>query len=158
MNRTNISDPFYSDIQGGWTTNNQTGLAIGENYLNSLFGRLTYDLNKKYFLSGNLRRDEFSAFAPGHKAGTFWGASAGWEVSKENFWGSLSDVINDFKVRGSYGTVGNIGGIDNFAAYSLNGSGLYNGSATFTFAQAGNTDLIWETSKKMDLGFQFGLV
>jgi TonB-linked SusC/RagA family outer membrane protein len=157
LNRQNISDPYYTNIQGGWTTNNATGLAIGENYLNSLFGRLNYDFSKKYFLSGNVRRDEYSAFAPGHKAGTFWGASAGWDIARENFWGSLSDVISDFKIRGSYGTVGNIGGIDNFASYSLYGSGLYNGAPTFTFSQAGNANLKWETSKKTDVGFSFGL-
>lgn len=152
VNRQSISDPAYQVIQAGWTINNTSGLALGENYLLSLFGRLNYDYNKKYFLSANIRKDEYSAFAS--KKETFYGVSTGWEVSRENFW--KSKVINTLKLRASYGKVGNTGGIGDFPTFSTYGSGLYGGNATLIFNQAGNPNLQWETSKKTDVGLIMG--
>ena len=57
LNRQTVTDPYFTNIQGNWTTPNTSGLGIGENFLYSEFGRLTYDFDKKYFLSGNVRRD-----------------------------------------------------------------------------------------------------
>jgi TonB-linked SusC/RagA family outer membrane protein len=157
LNRQTLSDPVYTVIQAGWVTPNTAGLAYGENYLKSYFGRLNYDFNKKYFLAANLRQDEYSAVAA--KKHIFWGASAGWEIAKENFWQSagLDKIFSGFKVRGSYGTVGNVNGIGDYAIFSTYGSGLYGGLPTLIFSQAGNDKLKWETSKKTDVGISFGL-
>jgi TonB-linked SusC/RagA family outer membrane protein len=157
LNRQQISDPAYTIIQAGWGINNPSGTAFGENYFLSVFGRLNYDFNKKYFITGNIRQDEYSAFAS--KKSVFWGAAAGWEVAKENFWQSagLDKTFSSFKIRGSYGKVGNTAGIGDYAIYSTYGSGLYGGLPTLVFSQAGNNQLRWETSKKTDVGFSFGL-
>ncbi|MBK8921726.1 MAG: TonB-dependent receptor [Saprospirales bacterium] len=156
--RTVIADPFFTTYQGNFTTNNPSGNFQGENYLLSYFGRLNYEFNKRYYLTFNVRQDEYSAFASGEKKGTFWGASAGWTVSEEAFWqNNLGSVINFFKIRGSYGTVGNNNGIGDFASQSLYGSGLYAAVPTIVYTQAGNPLLSWETSKKTDVGIVFGL-
>jgi TonB-linked SusC/RagA family outer membrane protein len=157
LNRTQISDPVYTVIQAGWGINNPsaTGGNFGENYLNSYFGRLNYDFKKKYFISGNLRQDEYSAL-PFQKE-TFWGVSVGWDINNEKFWGKMKNVFSSFKVRSSYGKVGNTGGIGDYASYSTYGSGLYGGLPTLIFNQAGNNKLNWETSKKFDAGLNFGL-
>jgi TonB-linked SusC/RagA family outer membrane protein len=157
INRTAVSDPVYTVIQAGWGLNNSTGSAYGENYLSSEFGRLTYDYKKKYLLSANLRQDAYSAFAS--KKQIFWGASVGWEIAKENFWqnSSLGKIFTTFKLRGSYGKVGNNSGIGDYATFSTYGSGLYGGLPTLIFNQAGNPNLQWETSKKLDVGASFGL-
>lgn len=157
IDRTILSDPAYTVVQAGFTTSNSTGQSLGENYLLSYFGRLNYNFNKKYFISGNIRQDEYSAL--GVKKGIFWGASAGWEIARENFWGSagLDKVFSSFKLRGSYGKVGNINGIGNFVSYSTFGSGLYGGLGTLSYNSAGNDKITWETSKKTDIGFSFGL-
>ncbi|GAB4494060.1 MAG: TonB-dependent receptor [Saprospiraceae bacterium] len=156
--RTQVADPFFTTYQGNFTTNNPSGNFQGENYLLSYFGRLNYEFNKRYYITANIRQDEYSAYAKGNKKGTFWGASAGWTVSEEGFWQrSLGNVVNFFKIRGSYGTVGNANGIGDFAAQSLFNSGLYGAQPTFFFTQAGNPDLSWETSKKIDGGVVFGL-
>ncbi|MGN6292139.1 MAG: SusC/RagA family TonB-linked outer membrane protein [Chitinophagaceae bacterium] len=158
LSRQSLSDDFFTVIQGGFNTPLTAGLGLGENYLTSLFGRASYDYKKKYFVSGSFRRDGYSAFAPGLKYGNFYSVSGTWDVSKENFWsGGISNVVNSFRLRGSYGKVGNISGIGDFASNSLYGSGLYNGGATLVFSQAGNDKLTWETSKKTDVGFTFGL-
>lgn len=157
LTRQTLSDPVYTVIQAGFVTPNTAGLAYGENFLRSYFGRVNYDFNKKYFISANLRQDEYSAVAA--KKHVFWGAGASWDVSKENFWTSagLDNVFNSFRIRGSYGTVGNVNGIGDYAIYSTYGSGLYGGLPTLIFNQAGNDKLKWETSKKTDVGISFGL-
>lgn len=159
LTRQQLSDQFFTVIQGGFATPLTAGLSLGENFLASYFGRLNYDYDKKYFLAGSLRRDGYSAFAPGLKWGNFYSVSAGWDIAKENFFqGGIGDVVNSLKLRASYGTVGNISGIGNFASFNFySGTGLYNGNPTLVFSQAGNNLLTWETSKKLDFGFTFGL-
>jgi TonB-linked SusC/RagA family outer membrane protein len=156
VNRQQVSDPVYTVIQAGWGINNPAGSALGENYLLSGFGRLNYDYKKKYFISGNLRQDEYSAL-PGQKE-IFWGASAGWDVAKEKFWSNLNNIFSSLKVRASFGKVGNTAGIGDFGTYSTYGSGLYGSNPTLVFNQAGNTNLKWETSKKSDIGASFGFI
>lgn len=156
--RTQIADPFFTSFQGNFTTINPLGNFQGENYLLSYFGRLNYEFNRMIYLTGNWRQDEYSAFAPGRKRGTFWGASAGFTVSELAFWqNALGNTINFFKIRGSYGTVGNNLGIGDFASQSLYASGLYGAVPTFVYSQAGNPLLSWEKSKKTDVGVVFGL-
>jgi TonB-linked SusC/RagA family outer membrane protein len=158
LSRQTLSDDFFTVIQGGFNTPLTAGLGLGENYLSSFFGRAGYDYKKKYFVAGSFRRDGYSAFAPGLKWGNFYSFSGSWDVSRENFWASsMSRVLNSFKLRGSYGKVGNISGIGNFSSYSFFSAGLYNGGPTLVFSQAGNNKLTWETSKKLDLGFSFGM-
>lgn len=158
LNRQQLSDPAYTVIQAGWTVNNPTGAVYGENYMLSYFGRINYDFNKKYFLSANLRQDEYSAFAA--KKEIFWGASAGWEVGKENFWeaAGLNNIARNFRLRGSYGKVGNASGIGDYVIYSSYGSGLYGGLPTLIFNFAGNNQIEWETSSKIDVGTSFSLL
>ena len=158
LNRQTLSDSAFTVIQAGWVTPNTSGLAFGENYLLSYFGRATYDFDKKYFLSGNIRRDEYSAFAD--KAATFWGASAAWEIAKENFWdkANLNSLFGNFRLRGSYGKVGNTAGIGDYVIYNSYASGLYGGLPTLQFSFAGNSGLQWETSTKIDVGVNFSLL
>ena len=71
--RTQISDPFFTNIQGNFTTIVPVGNFISENYLLSYFGRLNYDWDRKFLFTVNARQDEYSAFAPGQKK-VFFGA------------------------------------------------------------------------------------
>jgi TonB-linked SusC/RagA family outer membrane protein len=158
IDRTILLDPAFTNVQSGFSTNNSSSTILSENYLLSSFGRLNYNFKKKYFLSGNLRQDEYSAL--GIKKGTFWGASAGWEITQEGFWQTtgLNNVFSSFKIRGSYGKVGNISGIGDYDYYSTFSSGLYGGTGTLSFSNAGDPNLTWETSKKTDVGFSFGVL
>jgi TonB-dependent starch-binding outer membrane protein SusC len=158
LNRQTLSDPAFNVIQAGWVTPNTSGLAYGENYLLSYFGRLNYDFKKKYFFTVNGRIDEYSALAS--KRHTFYGVSGGWEISKEKFWetSGIANVFNNFRIRSSFGTVGNTSGIGDYVIYSSYGSGLYGGLPTLQFNFAGNPNLQWETSEKFDLGINFGML
>jgi TonB-linked SusC/RagA family outer membrane protein len=157
VNRQTLSDPAFNIIQAGWVTPNTAGMVYGENYLLSKFGRFAYDYNKKYFLAANVRQDEYSAFA--NKKATFYGASLGWELGKEDFFKSsaLGNVFNSFRLRSSYGRVGNTSGIGDYVIYSSFGSGLYGGNSTLAFNFAGNSNLQWETSAKFDVGANFSM-
>ena len=159
LNRITVSDPDFTNIQGGWATPNTSGLGIGENYLYSEFARAQYNFNRKYFLTANIRRDGASQLGVNSKYGTFWGVSASWDVLTEQFAQNfkLDQMFSSLRIRGSYGKVGNIGGLSNFASLSTYSSGLYGGGATVAYNQAGNPNLTWETSKKTDLGINFGL-
>lgn len=160
LNRIGANDPDFINIQGGWRTPNASGLGIGESYLLSYFGRLSYNFGKKYFFSANARRDGASQLGVNNKWGTFWGISAAWEISEEKFFqnAGLDKIFTSLKLRGSYGKVGNIDGLGQFASLSTFGSGLYGGNGTLVYSQAGNPNLGWESIKKTDIGFTFGIL
>lgn len=161
LQRTGQSDPYYTTIQGGWQ--NVVAYATGNpeinNYLFSLFSRVQYDYKKKYYLTANLRQDEYSALGLNNKKGVFWGVSAGWDITKEDFWkdASIASTLTNLKLRGSYGKVGNVGGLTDFGAINTYSANLYGGQPGLTYSITGNPDLKWETSKKLDIGLDFGL-
>jgi len=157
--RSGLSDPFYSSYQGGFTNIVPVSNVQAENGLLSFFSTVNYDYRKKYLFSFNFRRDGLSALAAGNKWGNFGGGSLGWNISEEDFFqnSALSKVINNLKVRGSYGVVGN-SSLDDYASLSQYSSGTYSGLPTLYFGQAGNSALKWETSKKIDVGFNAGLL
>jgi TonB-dependent starch-binding outer membrane protein SusC len=157
-NRTTLGDIFYETYQGTFTNIAAANNLQTENYLLSYFSRVNYDFKKKYFLSFNGRRDGYSAWE--QKWGNFYGGSLGYAISEESFWntnGILSN-LNFFKIKASYGQVGNSQGASDFGSLQTYGGGLYGAIATLAYTQAGNTALSWETSKKTDVGFEFGIL
>lgn len=73
----------------------------------SFFGRLNYNLHGKYLLELSARRDGSSKFGSGHQWGNFPSASIAYIISEEPFWESLINHFNLFKIRASYGALGN---------------------------------------------------
>lgn len=155
--RTGVGDPFFTVFEGNFTNITPANLGYTQNYLISYFGRANYDFSKKYFATINFRRDGYSAWA--NKYGNFYGASVGYAISEENFFknSSLANIVSFLKLKGSYGQVGNNQGINDFASLQLYGAGLYAADPTLVFGQAGNNQLTWETSKKLDAGLNFEL-
>nr|WP_199077518.1 SusC/RagA family TonB-linked outer membrane protein [Pedobacter sp. ASV19] len=156
--RTGLSDPFFTSYQGGWTTITPSSNIQTENAILSYFSNFNYDYKKRYLLSFNYRRDGLSALAANNKWGNFGGGSVGWNVSEEDFFkkSSLSRSLNALKLRFSYGVVGN-SSLDDYASLIKYGSGTYAGTPTLNFTQAGNSNLKWESSKKLDYGLEFSL-
>jgi TonB-linked SusC/RagA family outer membrane protein len=128
----------------------------------SLFAQVNYNYEEKYLLSGTIRRDGASVFGPQKKYGIFPAVSAGWRISGENF---MKDVtwINDLKLRGSYGEMGNADPVPltnqyntyatspQAASYDINGTdnsleeGIRPNSIGVPFTH-------WETNKTLDFG------
>ena len=157
--RSGITDPYYTDYQGGWSNLSSSGNVQSESGLRSLFSNLNYDYDRRYLLSLNFRRDGLSALAAGHKWGNFGGGSIGWNISEETFFkqSAIYNLINGLKLRASYGIVGN-SNIADYAALSTYNSATYEALATLYYSQAGNPNLKWETSKKTDIGLNIALL
>ena len=72
-----------------------------------VFGRLNYNFKEKYLLEFSARYNGSSRFDPKSRWGFFPSASAGYQISKENFWHAIEPYVNRLKIRGSYGSLGN---------------------------------------------------
>ena len=158
---TNINDAFFinGNIISGTAAIQSIGGFQGESGFESLFGRLNYDYQGKYFVQGSIRRDGQSSLAPGKKYGVFPGFSVGWKPSLENFWKNssfISDILSDVKIRASYAEVGNaLGGFPYLSTY---GSRPYGNISGISVSAVGNPDLQWETSSKYDVGIELGIL
>ncbi len=84
-------------------------------------GRASYNYASKYYLDVSLRRDASSGFAPDYRWGTFPSVSAAWRISSESFMDGLT-WINDMKLRGGWGQLGNDKNSGSFAYLSLVGT------------------------------------
>ncbi len=73
----------------------------------AVFGRINYDYNGKYLFEANGRYNGSSRFAEDSRWGFFPSFSAGYNISKENFWTPIHNIVNTLKIRGSYGSLGN---------------------------------------------------
>jgi TonB-linked SusC/RagA family outer membrane protein len=91
---TALGDFTLDDYMNHWSTQ-------------GVFGRLNYNYDEKYLLEFSARYDGSSRFAPESRWGFFPSFSAGYNISKESFWDPIGQVVNNFKVRGSYGSLGN---------------------------------------------------
>jgi TonB-linked SusC/RagA family outer membrane protein len=139
---------------------------IGENYLVSYVGRVNYDFQGKYLVSGAFRRDGLSVWAPGKKWADFPSASVGWRIDQENFMKSQSK-ISELKVRAGYGITGLNGtilgntpwlvGVNANSAYYPLGNSLNAGPAS-SIQSLGNTELNWEKTKQLNIGLDLGLL
>ncbi|MEY4053674.1 MAG: hypothetical protein RL034_592 [Bacteroidota bacterium] len=129
----------------------------------SYFSRINYDYQDKYLASFSARRDGSYAFGTDNKFGNFFSGSLGWVVSKEKFF--KADFVDQFKIRGSYGTIGNENVNPQFVSIVTGGpsygptanSNGYNFSDVFypgsTVASAANTTLRWEKQIQSNVGF-----
>ena len=122
------------------------------------FARLEYVFDKKYSFTAIVRREGLSAFQGNKKWGVFPAVSAGWNISEENFLKNIK-LINNLKLRGGYGEVGNGNGPTfNNVAFSRNlySLGAPSTSQPGTFvANAVDPNLTWETIKEINFGIDF---
>jgi TonB-linked SusC/RagA family outer membrane protein len=119
----------------------------------SYLARATYAYDNKYLFSSNIRADGSSRFAKENRYGYFPSVSAGWRISAENFMKD-SKVINDLKIRGSWGKVGNDEGIGDYAymaLYTPTPQGSYN------FSQLENRNISWEKTTQSNLGLDLSM-
>lgn len=162
---SDFADPFFKAIFDNAYTGNDSegnlqlwsGGDMVSSGLESYFGRIGYVFNDKYLLDVAVRADGFSAFSERFRWGKFPSVSAGWVISKETFFQDVP-VIDYLKIRASYGKVGNSRGLGEYAYRTLYGGGLYASQNGFATSQAGNPNLKWETSKKLDIGLDVNLL
>lgn len=126
-----------------------------DNKMNSYYARVNYNFDDRYLLGASFREDGSSRFGMNNQYGFFPSFSAAWRVSNERFFEGARKVIDDMKVRVSYGTVGNaeIGDYVTMARYE-NGRLPFGKEMTtvVTLKSMSNPDLRWEKSKQLDVG------
>ena len=128
----------------------------------SMIGRLQYDMKGRYFFAASMRRDGSSRFGINNKWGWFPSGSAGWILSKEDFFTGLSSYVSNLKLRASYGLTGNFS-IPNYGSlaqltstnYILGNQAVANGLSVTTPA---NPNLTWENTASFDAGIDLGFL
>ena len=132
------------------------------------FFRLFYAYDDKYLVQVNGRYDGSSRFPKDDRFAFFPTFSLGWRLSQEKFWKPIAHIVNDFKIRGSFGALGNQvllqGGIDMYypyiSTYTTGEVGyLFSGEKQMGVYAPGlvSDQLTWETVKQWDLGFNFSM-
>ena len=145
----------YFTVLNAGQSNQQNSNSISENAMISYLGRANYVYDDKYYLTATFRRDGTSRLAKENRWGNFPSFSGAWRISKEEFF----DVpwINDLKIRGNWGRLGNssIGDWDyigtiNQSIVTVFGGAIVPGSTQVKLVSAG---LVWETKETVNVGF-----
>ncbi len=148
LNDVDMGIPYSRDSQKG-----KVGLV-------SVFGRLSYNFNERYLITGTVRGDGSSKFARGNQWGYFPSASAAWRISEESFMKDM-EFLNNLKLRAGYGTSGN-NNIDNnmYATDYQSGKYGYNGSEFITYVPGttlGNKELKWEKTTTTNIALDISV-
>ena len=150
--------------QGGTAATDYLNSGYSSNYARrSVISRLAYSYDEKYLFEGQLRADGSSIFPANKQWGYFPSASAGWRISKEDWFKNRVKFIDDLKLRASYGSLGNdnVNGFQYFDNYVLVGNGFVasvpgSGSNVIqpnvTLSKLANPDITWEVARKLDIG------
>ncbi|CAK7043496.1 MAG: hypothetical protein PARBA_01471 [Parabacteroides sp.] len=146
-------DKTIVDTRNGWATR-------------GFFGRINYDYDGRYLVELDGRYDGSSRFATDHRWGFFPSASLGWNITREAFMSSATDVLSNLKLRASYGLLGNQAGaaLYTFAATMALNNGLGNyifadGRHIFTQAPSVvNPNTTWEKVESKNIGLDFGFL
>ncbi len=159
-----FEDPDFYNLGNGSGTPNVSNTWEYKNSLFSIFGSINYDYKGKYFLTATLRNDKSSRFAGSNKSDIFPSFSAGWLMSKEDFYPS-DFVMDRVKFKASYGQMGNqslpianptlnISVLnEQYANYAINGGAISTGAILNAF---GNPNIKWETSESTNFGIELG--
>lgn len=153
-------EPYFLQLNNAATTHAYS--YESKHAIASYIGRLNYNYDEKYLLSAVIRRDGSSRLSKNIRWGTFPSVSVGWRFDKEKFFPISRDVINMFKIRGSYGVLGN----ENIGEYMFQttmnrnnmtysfGNQVVTGSAVSTFV---DNNLAWEKKKTTNIGIDLAM-
>ena len=156
----NLTEPYFLQVGNG--ESRDASSYESKHALTSLLGRLIYDYDGKYLLSFILRRDGSSRLTKDIRWGTFPSISVGWRFDKEKFFPIDRNIVNMFKVRASYGELGNenIGEYmyqatmrRGFMTYSF-GNNVVSGSSIERYV---NDQLAWEKKKTTNVGIDLAM-
>lgn len=145
-----------------------TGVGGGQNEyaLLGIFGRINYDYKSRYLFEVSGRYDGTSRFASGSRWGFFPSASAGWRISEESFFQPVRQWIDNLKVRGSFGSLGN----QNISSYYSFARLISISSLGYTFGEGSvlpkysslsapiASGMTWETAQQWDFGFDLTML
>ena len=159
-----------NDLDGLATTQTASGIYEFANFSNivdldgatfdraleSYFFRALYNYDNKYYLNASVRTDGSSVFQSDVRWGTFYAIGASWRIDQEEF---MEDVswIDQLKIRGSYGEVGNDNLGDSYLSQARFNITANAAQPAILFTDIGNADLLWETTESYDVALEFRL-
>ena len=171
-----MNQGYNQQVDGLWeinlvgTQNNMEGSENERRQL-SYIGRIDYNYADRYLFQFNFRSDGSSKFGTNNRRGYFPSLSAGWRLSEENFWLPIKDVVDNLKIRASWGKVGDMQSLGNYSYIpSIDHSGPYEGLYAI-FGASGNetinygatqtsivnVNLGWETKTTTNIGVDFNM-
>ncbi len=153
-----FSEPYYKELANA--TTKSSGSYESQHYLSSYLGRINLDFGDRYLLTATARRDGSSRFSNLHRYGIFPSAAIGWKFHNEAFFPFSKDIVSEFKLRASYGELGNenigdylyMGSVGRTDVYSFNGQ-LVIGGTNSSIVDPG---IKWETKKMTNIGLDLG--
>ncbi len=157
--------PFYAILNVDGESQSSVAASDQRHTLLSYYGRVNYTLMDRYLLTATVRRDGSSRFSEDNRWGTFPSVALAWRVSKEKFFEPLLPMVNDLKLRASYGVTGQQDGITNYGYIPVYTRGLdgaqyqFGGNPVYTYRpEAYNPDLKWETTKSWNFGIDLAFL
>ena len=155
LNDLNLIAP---DVDGNVLT--EVGGGQNAYSLLGVFARINYDYKGRYLFEASARYDGTSRFAEGSRWGLFPSGSLGWRISEEPFFAPAKKVVNNLKLRASYGSLGNqnVGYYAHLRTISLNYFSNYTfgeGSTKPKYSSLSNpvsSGLTWETTQQSNIG------
>jgi len=141
-------DNFATPVSLGGSTTVKT--------IEGYFLRTNYNFNNKYYISASARRDASSVFSRDARWGNFYSVGGAWRIDQESFMQNVS-FVDQLKVRGSYGEVGNDDLGDFFLSQPRYGLTSNAGNPAIIWSDIGNADLQWETVESFDVALEFTL-
>lgn len=146
-----------TDFTSAAEMNKMGGTTRSDYAMMSYFGRISYSYKSRYMFDANIRSDGSSRYAPDHRWGIFPSFSGAWRISEESFFEPLRNVVDNLKLRASWGSVGNTGTGD-YAWQSIYGvSGNVSNesiSNALVQTQLPNYLLSWEKTKTTGVGLE----
>lgn len=160
--RKDFPTALLYELNAGGATGMTNGGSASEWSIRSFFARLNYSFKDKYLFEANIRADGTSRFPSDGRWGYFPSFSVGWRISEESFIKDNIGWIDNLKLRGSWGELGNqnVGTYpyQNIVSlgqnYSLGGT-LVSGAAT---TRLSNADITWESTTTKDLGLDLDIL
>lgn len=157
--------PFFAVYNVEGVQQSTSAASDQRHTLLSYYGRLNYTLMDRYLFTATVRRDGSSRFAKDSRWGTFPSVAVAWRLSKEKFFEPLLPVVNDMKLRVSYGVTGQQDGISNYGYIPVYTPGLdgaqyqFGGTPIYTYRpEAYNPNLKWETTKSWNFGLDLAFL
>lgn len=126
----------------------------------SYIARVNYGYDNRYLISANMRVDGSSNFASNKQWGTFFGVSAAWRITQENFIKENVEWLNDLKLRAGWGQVGDDGNLVGNNTYFTTVYYAFGGipTAGLGLGTLANPNLSWETKNNFNIGLDWGVL
>lgn len=149
---SNAIDELFAGDANSATNNGTASETARMNY----FGRADYDYKGKYLFQFNWRYDGSENFPKGNRFGFFPGVSLGWRASEESFWKKHLSAIEYFKLRASWGQMGNdrVDAFQYMTAYTFRYPAVFGGElhSGLSLLRTANPSITWEVANTYNVG------